>query len=49
MYRVAFQVFTEQALYDLEQERLFRGDVWHWVGLETETPNPGDFKTHSIG
>jgi anthranilate 1,2-dioxygenase large subunit/terephthalate 1,2-dioxygenase oxygenase component alpha subunit len=47
--RVPFQVFTDQALYDLEQDRLFRGDVWHWVGLEAETPSPGDFKANTIG
>jgi len=39
----------DQALYDLEQQRIFRGDAWHWVGLEAETPNPGDFKTNYIG
>jgi phenylpropionate dioxygenase-like ring-hydroxylating dioxygenase large terminal subunit len=47
--RVPYQVFTDPTLYDLEQERLFRGDVWHWVGLEAETPQPGDFKTNAIG
>src|SRR5262245_11070433 len=36
--RVPYQVFTDQALYDLEQPRIFRGDVWHWIGLEAETP-----------
>ena len=39
----------DQALYDLEQERIFRGDAWHWVGLEAETPHVGDFKTNYIG
>jgi phenylpropionate dioxygenase-like ring-hydroxylating dioxygenase large terminal subunit len=47
--RVPYQVFTDPALYELEQERLFRGDTWHWVGLEIETPQPGDFKTTVIG
>lgn len=47
--RVPYQVFTDPALYASEQERLFRGDVWNWVGLEVETPNPGDFKTQMIG
>ena len=37
--RVPYQVFMDQALYDLEQQRIFRGDAWHWVGLEAETPN----------
>jgi phenylpropionate dioxygenase-like ring-hydroxylating dioxygenase large terminal subunit len=47
--RVPYQVFTDPALYELEQERLFRGDAWHWVGLDIETPTPGDFKTTMIG
>jgi anthranilate 1,2-dioxygenase large subunit/terephthalate 1,2-dioxygenase oxygenase component alpha subunit len=47
--RVPYQVFMDQALYDLEQQHIFRGDAWHWVGLEAETPHPGDFKTNYIG
>jgi anthranilate 1,2-dioxygenase large subunit/terephthalate 1,2-dioxygenase oxygenase component alpha subunit len=47
--RVPYQVFTDPALYACEQVRIFRGDVWHWVGLEVETPAPGDFTTQWIG
>ncbi|MGE3537888.1 MAG: Rieske 2Fe-2S domain-containing protein [Candidatus Tectimicrobiota bacterium] len=47
--RVPYQVFTDPELYACEQERIFRGDAWHWVGLEVETPQPGDFKTQRIG
>ena len=47
--RVPYQVFTDPDLYACEQERIFRGDSWHWIGLEVETPNPGDFKTQRIG
>ena len=47
--RVPYQVFTDPALYAQEQERIFRGDAWHWVGLEVETPHPGDFKTQRLG
>ena len=32
--RVPYQVFTDPALYAYEQARIFRGDAWHWVGLE---------------
>jgi anthranilate 1,2-dioxygenase large subunit/terephthalate 1,2-dioxygenase oxygenase component alpha subunit len=42
-------VFTDPDLYDCEQERIFRGDSWHWIGLEVETPDPGDFKTQRLG
>jgi anthranilate 1,2-dioxygenase large subunit/terephthalate 1,2-dioxygenase oxygenase component alpha subunit len=47
--RVPYQVFTDPDLYACEQERIFRGDAWHWIGLEIETPNPGDFKTQRLG
>ncbi len=47
--RVPYQVFTDPALYACEQTRIFRGDAWHWVGLEVETPNTGDFTTQRIG
>lgn len=47
--RVPYQVFTDPAVYAYEQERIFRGDTWQWVGLEIETPNPGDFKTQRLG
>jgi anthranilate 1,2-dioxygenase large subunit/terephthalate 1,2-dioxygenase oxygenase component alpha subunit len=47
--RVPYQVFTDPALYAYEQGRIFRGDAWHWVGLEVETPNPGDYTTQRIG
>ncbi len=47
--RVPYQVFTDPELYTYEQERIFRGDAWHWVGLDIETPNPGDFKTQRLG
>lgn len=47
--RVPYQVFTDPELYAHEQERIFRGDAWHWVGLEAEIPNTGDFITRRIG
>src|SRR5262245_11548409 len=47
--RVPYQVFTDPAIYAREQERIFRGPVWNYVGLEAELPNPGDFKATFIG
>jgi anthranilate 1,2-dioxygenase large subunit len=47
--RVPYQVFTDAALYQREQERIFRGPLWHYVGLEAEVPRPGDYKTTHIG
>jgi anthranilate 1,2-dioxygenase large subunit len=36
-------VFTDPRIFALEQERLFRGRAWNYVGLEAELPKPGDF------
>lgn len=47
--RVPYRVFRDREIYDLEQERLFRGPNWCYLGLEAELPNPGDFKTSFVG
>ncbi len=47
--RVPYQVFADPDIYAQEQERIFRGPVWNYVGLDAEVPNPGDFKTTFIG
>lgn len=47
--RVPYQVFLDPAIYVREQERIFRGPMWNYVGLEAELPKPGDFKATFIG
>ncbi len=47
--RVPYAVFSSQAVYDREQERIFRGPTWSFLGLEAEIPKPGDFKSTFIG
>lgn len=47
--RITYQVFTEPAIYDREQERIYRGPTWNYVGLDVEIPNPGDFRTGFVG
>lgn len=44
-----YQVYTDATLYALEQQRIFQGPVWNFIGLECEIPNPGDFKTTFAG
>ena len=46
--RVPYRVFTDPAVYEREQERLFGGRSWNYVALDTELPNPGDFKATFI-
>ena len=45
---VPFGVFTDQATYDLEQERVFR-PTWNYLALEAEIPNAGDYKSTFLG
>jgi anthranilate 1,2-dioxygenase large subunit len=47
--RVPYTVFNSPAIYAREQERIYRGPVWSFLGLEAEIPKPGDFKSTFIG
>ncbi len=47
--RVPFWVYTDPEVYRREQEAIFRGPFWSYVGLAAEIPKPGDFKRTSIG
>jgi anthranilate 1,2-dioxygenase large subunit len=47
--RVPYRVYTDPAIYAREQERIFRGRTWNFVGLAAEIPNPGDYKTSFVG
>ena len=46
---VPYRVFSSQEVYEREQERIFRGPVWSFLGLEAEIPNVGDFKSTFVG
>jgi hypothetical protein len=35
-------VYTDPRVFALEQERIFRGRNWSYVGLEVEVPAPGE-------
>ena len=47
--RVPYAVFSSPEIYAREQERIFRGPTWSFLGLEVEIPNPGDFKSTYVG
>ena len=47
--RVPYRVYTSEETYRREQERIFGGAVWAYVGLAAEIPKPGDFRRTSIG
>ena len=47
--RVPFRLYHDEALYELEMERIFRGPAWSYLCLEAELPKPGDFRTTWVG
>jgi anthranilate 1,2-dioxygenase large subunit len=46
---VPYRVYTDQAQYDREQERLFLGDTWGYLCLEVEVAKPGDYVATTVG
>ncbi len=47
--RVPYEVYRDPALYEAEQERLFRGPAWHFLCMEAELPEPGSWRTTHVG
>lgn len=47
--RIPYHVFTDPALYEREQQTIYRGATWNYVGLEAELPEPGDFLATFVG
>lgn len=47
--RVPAYVYTDPGIYRLELEHIFRGRSWHYVGLTSEVPRPGDFSRAYVG
>lgn len=46
--RVHSRVYTDQAIFELEIERIFHS-TWVYVGHESEVAKPGDFITRTLG
>ncbi len=47
--RIPFWLYHDRAVYQQEQERIFKGAAWSYVALEAELPTPGDYRTTFIG
>jgi salicylate 5-hydroxylase large subunit len=47
--RIPFALYSDPEIYAREQERIFGGASWCYVGLAAEIPRPGDFKRSTIG
>lgn len=46
---IPFGVHVDPGLFEQEQERIFRGPTWNYLGLEAEVPSAGDFVTNYVG
>ena len=46
---VPYEVFTSPAQYALENERVFKGPVWSYLGLSRDVSDPGDYLVSAIG
>ena len=47
--RVPYRLYHDAELYGREQERIFGGPVWSFLGVEAEIPKPGDFRATYVG
>jgi anthranilate 1,2-dioxygenase large subunit len=47
--RVPYRLYHDPEAYEREQERIFCGPTWNFLGLAAEVPNPGDFRTTFVG
>ena len=47
--RVPYRLYHDPEAYQREQEGIFRGPTWNFLGLEAEIPDPGDFRTTYVG
>lgn len=47
--RAPYWIYTDEAIYRRELERIFEGPTWSYVALECELPNAGDYKRTWIG
>jgi len=47
--RIPYRLYADEEIYALEQQRIFRGPVWNFLGLEIQIPNAGDYRTTTVG
>lgn len=47
--RIPFKLMHRPDTLDAERERIFKGPIWLFLGLEAEIPKPGDFRATYAG
>ena len=46
---VPYEVYDDEQVYDQERELIFQGPTWNFLGLASEVPEAGDYKTTFLG
>lgn len=47
--RAPFLIYSDPDVHREEMSRIFRGRIWHYLGLEVEIPEPGDYRLADVG
>ena len=47
--RVPYAVYSDEAIFKREQDAIFRGPIWHFLGLEAQIPEAGCFVLAQVG
>ena len=47
--RVPYRLYHDADIDEREQQRIFHGPVWSYLGLDAEIPEPGDFRATWVG
>ena len=47
--RTPYLIYSDPDVYEAEMQRIFRGRTWHYLGLEIEIPNEGDYRLMDVG
>lgn len=47
--RIDYRVYDDPEIFALEQERIFRGPVWSFLGLSSEVPEQNCYKSTFVG
>lgn len=47
--RIPYAVYSTLEVFDREEQQIFRGPVWHFLGLEAQIPDAGSYVLAQIG
>ena len=47
--RIPYAVYSKPEVYEAEQRAIFRGPIWHFLGLEAQIPETGNYVLAQVG